>query len=161
MTPFESARPIELLLVEDDVGDVRLTQLCMKEAKVRNNLSVVNDGVEALRFLRREEEFAHASRPDLLLLDLNMPRMNGQEVLAKIKEDDELKTIPVVVLTSSEAEKDILQSYNLHANCYITKPVDLPQFMAVVRTIEDFWLCIVKLPTGPRTSSQAPALVTA
>lgn len=146
MAKTPSERPIEILLVEDDAGDVRLTQVCLKEAKIRNNLSVANDGVEAMEYLRRRGRHAGAQRPDLVLLDLNMPRKNGQEVLEEMKSDEELRSIPVVVLTSSEAETDIVRSYNLHANCYITKPVDLPQFMAVIKSIEDFWLCIVKLP---------------
>ncbi len=141
------ARPIEILLVEDDLGDIRLTEVCLRDAKVRNHLSIAHDGVEALEFLRQQGRFANAPRPDLVLLDLNMPRKNGQEVLSEIKSDSALKTIPVVVLTSSEAEADILRSYNLHANAYISKPVDFLQFMGVVKTIEEFWLCVVKLPT--------------
>jgi len=138
--------PIEILLVEDNLADVRLTQEALKEEKLRNNLSVVNDGVEALAFLRREGRYTNAVRPDLILLDLNLPRKDGREVLAEIKNDPDLRTIPVVVLTISEAEKDILISYNLHANCYITKPLDLNQFSKVVKSIQDFWLTIVKLP---------------
>ena len=137
---------IEILLVEDNPGDVRLTQEALKEGKVLNNLSVVKDGVQALAFLRREGEYAQMARPDLILLDLNLPKKGGREVLAEIKVDPDLKRIPVVVLTTSEAEKDILESYNLHANAYITKPVALDRFMDVVRSIEDFWLTIVKLP---------------
>jgi two-component system, chemotaxis family, response regulator Rcp1 len=139
--------PVEILLVEDNLADVRLTQETLKEEKLNNNLSVVNDGVEALAFLRREGKYANAVRPDLILLDLNLPRKDGREVLAEIKEDPDLKTIPVVVLTISEAEKDILESYNLHANCYIVKPLDLNQFSKVVKSIQDFWLTIVKLPS--------------
>ena len=139
-------RPIEILLVEDNPGDVRLTQEALGEAKVRNNLAVARDGVEALAYLRRETPFRDAIRPDLVLLDLNLPLKDGREVLAEIKADPELRRLPVVVLTTSTAEKDILESYNLHANCYISKPVDLEQFVAIVASIEDFWLTIVKLP---------------
>jgi CheY-like chemotaxis protein len=139
-------RPVEILLVEDNPGDVRLTQEAFKEGKVRNNLHVAVDGVEAMAFLRREGKYADAVRPDIILLDLNLPKKDGREVLAEIKGDLELKRIPVVVLTTSEAEQDILRAYGLHANCYITKPVDLDQFMSVIQSIEDFWLTIVKLP---------------
>ena len=139
-------RPIEILLVEDNPGDVRLTQEALGEAKVRNNLAVARDGVEALAYLRREAPFSDVSRPDLVLLDLNLPLKDGREVLAEIKADPELRRLPVVVLTTSTAEKDILESYNLHANCYISKPVDLEQFVGIVASIEDFWLTIVKLP---------------
>jgi chemotaxis family two-component system response regulator Rcp1 len=138
-------RPIEILLVEDNAGDVRLTQEVMKEGKVRNRMSVVGDGVEALAFLRREGSYVAAPRPDVILLDLNLPQKDGREVLCEVKADPCLRRIPVVVLTTSEAEQDILKSYDLHANCYITKPVDLEQFIKVVRTIEDFWLTIVRL----------------
>jgi CheY-like chemotaxis protein len=146
MTPQDLMKPIEILLVEDNPADVRLTMEALKEEKLYNNLSVVNDGVDALEFLRREGKYANAVRPDLILLDLNLPRKDGREVLHEIKNDPDLKTIPVVVLTISEAEKDILVSYNLHANCYITKPLDLNQFSRVVKSIQDFWLTIVKLP---------------
>ena len=141
-----NGRPIEILLVEDNPGDVRLTVEGLNEGKVRNNLHVARDGVEALAFLRRQAQFADAVRPDLILLDLNLPRKDGREVLAEIKSDADLKTIPVVVLTTSRAEQDVLNSYQLQANCYITKPVDLEQFITVVRSIEDFWLTIVTLP---------------
>jgi CheY-like chemotaxis protein len=141
-----SGRPIEILLVEDNPGDVRLTVEGLNEGKVRNNLHVARDGVEALSFLRHEGQFADAVRPDLILLDLNLPRKDGREVLADIKSDPELKTIPVVVLTTSRAEQDVLHSYELQANCYITKPVDLEQFITVVKSIEEFWLSIVTLP---------------
>lgn len=141
-----AGRPIEILLVEDNPGDVRLTIEGLNEGKVRNNLHVARDDVEALGFLRREGAFADAPRPDLILLDLNLPRMGGREVLAEVKADAGLKTIPVVVLTTSRAEQDVLQSYELQANCYITKPVDLEQFITVVRSIEDFWLSTVRLP---------------
>jgi chemotaxis family two-component system response regulator Rcp1 len=142
----ESSTPIEILIVEDNPGDVRLAQEILKESKARNNLHVAEDGVEAIAFLRREGQYADAPRPDLILLDLNLPQRNGYEVLAEIKEDPDLKRIPVVVLTTSEAEEDILRTYDLHANCYITKPIDLDRFIEVVRTIEEFWLTIVKLP---------------
>jgi chemotaxis family two-component system response regulator Rcp1 len=141
---------IEVLLVEDNPGDVRLTREALKEGKVRNNLSVVQDGVEALAFLRREGQYAAAPRPDVILLDLNLPRKGGREVLEDIKADPALRAIPVVILTSSEAEIDIAQAYALHANCYISKPVDLDQFITVVKSIEDFWFTIVKLPPEQR-----------
>lgn len=144
----EKSRPVEILLVEDNPGDVRLTVEALKEAKVSNNLSVVGDGQDALSYLRREGQFQDAARPDLILLDLNLPRMSGREVLALIKEDSDLKRIPVVILTTSEAEQDILRSYDLHANCYITKPVDLEKFITVVKSIEGFWLTVVKLPAS-------------
>ena len=139
-------KPIEILLIEDNPGDVRLTKEVLMEGKVRNNLQVVGDGVEAMAFLRRENNYAEAPRPDLILLDLNLPKKDGREVLQEIKADDQLKRIPVVVLTTSEADEDILRSYDLSANCYITKPVDLDQFIRVIKTIETFWLTIVKLP---------------
>jgi chemotaxis family two-component system response regulator Rcp1 len=139
-------RPIEILLVEDNPGDVRLTIEGLKDSKVRNKLHVARDGVEAMEFLRRVGPHVGAARPDLILLDLNLPRMDGREVLSAIKSDAKLKTIPVVVLTTSRAEQDVLRSYELQANCYITKPVDLEQFIAVVRSIEDFWFTIVTLP---------------
>jgi chemotaxis family two-component system response regulator Rcp1 len=141
-----SCRPIEILLVEDNPGDVRLTKEALKEGKVMNVLNTVGDGEEALVYLRRQGPYARATRPDLILLDLNLPRKSGREVLAEIKEDPELKRIPVVILTVSEAEQDIIRSYNLHANCYITKPVNLEQFIEVVQSIEDFWLTVVMLP---------------
>lgn len=140
-------REVEILLVEDNLADARLTVEAMKEAKVRNHLSHAHDGEEALAFLRREGAYANTPRPDLILLDLNMPRKDGREVLASVKADPSLKCIPVVVLTSSGAEEDILKAYNLNANCYVTKPVDLDQFLKVVRAIEEFWLTIVKLPS--------------
>ena len=138
--------PIEILLVEDNPGDIRLTQEALKEAKLTNTLNVVTDGVEALDFLRRQGSYADAVRPNLILLDLNMPRKDGREVLTEIKEDPDLRRIPVVVLTTSDAEVDILKSYNLHANCYINKPVDIEQFIEVVKTIKNFWMTVVKLP---------------
>jgi CheY-like chemotaxis protein len=138
--------PVEILLVEDNPGDVRLVQEALKENKVFNHMHVAKDGVEALEFLRREPPHQEAPRPDLILLDLNLPKKDGREVLAEIKDDPVLRRIPVVILTTSEAEEDILRTYDLHANCYISKPVDLDQFMKVVRSIEEFWLTIVKLP---------------
>ena len=141
-----AGRPIEILLVEDNPGDLRLTIEGLNESKVRNNLHVARDGVEAMEFLRREGQHAGPVRPDLILLDLNLPRMDGREVLSEIKSDPKLKTIPVVVLTTSRAEQDVLRSYELQANCYITKPVDLEQFITVVKSIEDFWFTIVTLP---------------
>ena len=142
----QATRSIEVLLVEDNPGDVRLTMEAMRESKVIVNLSVAPDGEEALAFLRRLGPHLGAPRPDLILLDLNLPRKDGREVLAEIKADADLRRIPVVVLTTSSAEADIVKSYNLHANCYITKPVDFKQFMTVVRSIEDFWLTVVRLP---------------
>lgn len=142
----EIGKPITILIVEDNPGDVRLTIEALKDSKVRNNLSVVGDGEEALAFLRREGKYAHAPRPDLILLDLNLPKKDGREVLAEIKTDEQLRRIPVVILTTSQAEEDVLKAYNLYANCYVTKPVDLDQFIKVVKSIEDFWLTIVKLP---------------
>ncbi len=141
---------VEVLLVEDNPGDVRLTMEALKEAKMHNRVNVVMDGIEAMEFLRKEGKYADATRPDLILLDLNLPRKNGREVLAEIKADENLKCIPVVVLTTSEAEQDILKAYKLHANCYVTKPVDLDQFIKVVRSIESFWMTVVKLPPLPR-----------
>jgi len=140
------ARPIEILLVEDNPGDVRLTQEALKEDKVHNNLHVVGDGMEALAWLRREGKYADSPRPDIILLDLNLPKKDGREVLSDIKTDVELRRIPVVVLTTSRAEEDVLKAYDFNANCYITKPVDLEQFIKVVQSIKDFWLTIVKLP---------------
>lgn len=137
---------IEILLVEDNPGDVRLTKEALKDNKVRNNLTVVEDGVEAMSFLRREGRYTGSPRPDLILLDLNLPKKDGREVLSEIKADEHLRRIPVVVLTTSKAEEDILRAYDLNANCYITKPVDFDQFIRVVKTIEDFWLTMVKLP---------------
>jgi len=146
MTHEEIGRPIEILLVEDNPADVRLTQENFKESKILNNLHVVTDGVEAIAFLRREGNYVDAVRPDLILLDLNLPRKDGREVLGEIKTDDKLKRIPVVILTVSKADEDIINAYNLHANCYVTKPLDLEQFTKVVKSIEEFWFSIVKLP---------------
>lgn len=138
--------PIEILLVEDNPGDVRLTIEALKEGKISNQINVAVDGMDAMAFLRREGKYANAPKPDLILLDLNLPKKNGQEVLAEIKVDPRLKCIPVVILTSSQAEKDIVMTYNLHANCYIKKPVDFDQFIDVVKSIENFWFNVVKLP---------------
>lgn len=142
-----NGRPVEILLVEDNPGDVRLTKEALKEGKVANNLHVAMDGVEALAFLRREGDYSDKPRPDLILLDLNLPKKDGREVLEEIKNDEKLKKIPVVILTTSQDEADVLKTYKLHANCFITKPVDLDQFITVVRSIEDFWLTLVKLPS--------------
>jgi chemotaxis family two-component system response regulator Rcp1 len=139
-------KPVNILLVEDSEADVRLTREALKDSKLKISLEVVNDGVEALMFLKREGKYSNSQRPDLILLDLNLPRKNGKEVLEEIKQDNDLKRIPVVILTISKNEEDILKAYNLRANCYITKPVDLEQFMIVVKSIEDFWFTIVKLP---------------
>jgi len=143
---MSAMRPIEILLVEDNPGDVRLTLEALKEGKLSNHLSVAEDGVAALTFLRREGAFAAAPRPDLILLDLNLPKRDGREVLSLIKADPDLRRIPVVVLTTSKAEQDIVKSYDLHANCYIAKPVVLEEFLEVIRSIESFWLTIVTLP---------------
>jgi CheY-like chemotaxis protein len=137
---------VDVLLVEDDPGDVLMTREAFEEHKLRNTLHVVNDGVDAVAFLRREGEFSDAPRPGLILLDLNLPRMDGREVLAEIKADENLRVIPVVVLTTSEAEEDVLRSYDLHANAYVTKPVDFEQFIRVVQHIDDFFVSVVKLP---------------
>jgi len=150
MIPAGAAiRPIEILLVEDSPTDVLLAQEALEQAKVLNNLHVASDGVEALAFLRREAGYENAVRPDLILLDLNLPRKDGREVLAEIKEDEKLKRLPVVVLTTSKAEEDVHRAYGLHANCYITKPVDFDQFADVVKAIETFWFTIVALPSRP------------
>ena len=145
MTPY--GKPVEILLVEDNPADVRLMKEALKDGKMRNNLHVVEDGVEAMAYLRREGNYSNAVTPDIVLLDLNLPKKSGIEVLQEIKGDENLKKTPVVILTTSKSEEDIVKSYNLHANCYITKPVDLEQFIKVVKTTEDFWLTIVKLPT--------------
>lgn len=140
------AEPFHILLVEDNPGDVRLTTEALKESKVYYTLSTVNSGEDALAFLRQEGEYSNAQRPDIILLDLHLPGKGGQEVLQDIKTDGGLKSIPVVILTSSSAEEDILKTYNLHANCYITKPVDFNQFVKIVKSLEDFWFTVVKLP---------------
>jgi chemotaxis family two-component system response regulator Rcp1 len=142
----EDVQSIEILLVEDNPGDVELTQQALLESKVRNRLHVVTDGEQALAFLRNQGRFSQVPRPDLILLDLNLPRRNGREVLQEIKQDEILKAIPVVVLTTSRAEEDVLRTYKLHANCYVTKPVDLEKFFQVIRSIEQFWFTVVKLP---------------
>lgn len=139
---------VEILLVEDNLGDIRLTQVALKDSKIANTLNVVKDGVDALAYLRREGPFANAVRPDIILLDLNLPRKDGREVLEEIKADETLRRIPVVVLTTSSADEDIVRSYNLHANCFITKPVDLNSFVTIVKSIEHFWFQIVRLPSG-------------
>ena len=146
MTSGKTGGPIEILLVEDNPGDVRLTHEALKDGKILNKLHVIKDGVEAMAFLRQEGKYANAIRPDLILLDLNLPKKDGREVLAEIKSDSYLKRIPVVILTVSKLEEDIIKTYDLHANYYITKPIDLDRFIAVVRAIEDFWLAIVRLP---------------
>jgi chemotaxis family two-component system response regulator Rcp1 len=148
MNAITSGRSIEILLVEDSATDVMLAEEALEQAKMRNNLSVVKDGVEAMAFLRKEGEYSTVSRPNLILLDLNMPRKDGREVLAEVKADDSLKYIPVVVLTTSQAQEDVLKAYGLHANCYISKPVDFEQFTNVVRAIDQFWFTIVTLPAG-------------
>jgi CheY-like chemotaxis protein len=147
MTSQSMGSPIEILLVEDSPGDVRLTRETLKDSKVANNVSDVPDGDEAMAFMRQEGKYQNAPRPDLILLDLNLPKKNGHEVLKEIKGDSTLKRIPVVILTISDAEQDISETYGMNANCYITKPVDLEQFITVVNSIEDFWLTIVKLPS--------------
>jgi CheY-like chemotaxis protein len=143
---MNGGQSIVILLVEDNPGDVRLTKEVFKQSRIRNSLHVVNDGEEAMSFLRREGEYADAPRPGLILLDLNMPKMDGREVLNAVKDDESLRRIPIVVLTTSEAEEDVYNAYNLHANAYIRKPVDLDAFMEVIRMLEDFWLELVKLP---------------
>jgi len=148
MSVPEHVESIEVLLVEDDPGDVVLIQEAFEDNKVRNRLHCVSDGVDALRFLRREDEFADAPRPDLILLDLNLPRKDGREVLAEVKTDEALQQIPVVVLTTSKLEEDVLRSYKLHANAYVTKPVDFDRFIEVVRQIDEFFVTVVKLPRG-------------
>ena len=146
MTDRSNGKPIEILLVEDNPGDVRLVVESFKEAKVSNNLSVVGNGEEALAFLRRNGAHTNAPKPDLILLDLNLPKKDGREVLAEIKQDPCLRLIPVVIVTSSDAERDIVRSYELHANAYVTKPVGFDQFMNVIRSVESFWLSIVRFP---------------
>lgn len=143
---MENFKIIDILLVEDNSGDVRLAQEALKESKVKNQLHVVTDGVEATDFLFKRNDYKDAPRPDLIILDLNIPKKHGHEVLAEVKADEDLKRIPVIILTTSKAEEDILKTYNLHANCYITKPLDFDKFMEVIKSIGDFWLTIVKLP---------------
>jgi chemotaxis family two-component system response regulator Rcp1 len=144
----EDSPPVEILLVEDNPGDHRLTKEALHEGKVYNNLHWVKDGVEAIDFLKRRGRYASSPRPDIILLDLNLPKKDGREVLSEIKGDDDLRAIPVVILTTSQAEEDILRSYDLHANCYVTKPVDLEKFIVVVQSIDRFWLTVVTLPPG-------------
>ncbi len=146
MLTQEYGKPIEILLVEDNPGDARLAFEALKESKIRNVLHVIEDGIEAMDFLYKKGKHTKAPRPDLILLDLNLPKKDGREVLAEIKSNPDLKRIPVVILTISKAEEDVLKTYNLHANCFITKPLDLYQFLNVIRSVEDFWLTIVKLP---------------
>ena len=143
---MEHLKLVEILLIEDNPGDARLTREALKDGKVKNNLHIVYDGVEATDFLFKRNEYQNAPRPDLIILDLNLPKKNGQEVLAEIKADDSLKSIPVIILTISKADEDIIKSYQLHANCFLIKPIDLNEFFEVVRSIEDFWLTLVKLP---------------
>ncbi len=147
MTPRPAGPPIEVLLVEDDPGDVLLIREAFEYNKVHNNLNVVSDGEQALDYLRRQGAHAEAIRPDLVLLDLNLPRKDGREVLAEVKQDEDLRTIPVVILTTSEAEEDVLKSYQLHANAYVTKPVDFERFVSIVRQIDDFFVSVVRLPS--------------
>ncbi|MBE0647794.1 MAG: response regulator [Bacteroidales bacterium] len=142
--------PIDILLVEDNPGDARLAKEALKDSKLRNNLFIVDDGELAMKFLKKEAPYEDVPRPDLILLDLNLPKKDGKEVLKEIKTDEDLKRIPVVILTMSKSEEDIFKSYNLHANCFITKPIDFDQFIKVVQSIENFWLTIVKLPNGAK-----------
>ncbi len=150
MRPATMVEPIEILLVEDSPGDADLAREALESTKVHNNLHVVKDGEEAMDFLYRRGPYQEALRPGLVLLDLNLPKKDGREVLAEIKSDAELKRIPVVILTTSKDEEDVLKTYNLHANCFITKPIDLSQFLKVVKSIEEFWLTIVRLPNGSK-----------
>ncbi len=140
------AKAVEILLVEDNPGDVRLTVEALKESKLLNNLNVVEDGIDAMEYLKKDGKYKNYPRPDLILLDLNLPKKDGREVLAEIKKDDKIKNIPVVILTTSQADEDIIKTYNLHANCYVNKPVDMEQFLKVVKSIGDFWFTIVRLP---------------
>ena len=146
LTESTPVRPIEVLLVEDDEGDVLMTREALAEGKVINRLNVVNDGVEAVEYLRRDGKYAEASRPDLILLDLNLPKKDGRQVLEEVKADDSLRRIPVIVLTTSAADEDVLRSYDLHANAYVTKPVDFDRFVEVIRQIDDFFISVVRLP---------------
>ncbi|HOP06452.1 MAG TPA: response regulator [candidate division Zixibacteria bacterium] len=150
---MNDARPIEILLVEDNPGDVRLTVEALKEGKVANNLTVAVDGVEALDALHKRGKFEDAADPDLILLDLNLPRKDGRQVLEEIKEDPSLRAIPVVILTTSQNEEDVIRSYKLHANCFVSKPVELEEFLNVVKSVEDFWLSIVRLPKRSRVGA--------
>ncbi|MEH1875119.1 MAG: response regulator [Nostoc sp.] len=146
MDTIKAIMPIEVLLVEDNPGDAQLTRIALEDSKISIHLNVVEDGVEAMAFLRKQDKYLKAAHPDIVLLDLNLPRKDGREVLAEIKGDENLRRIPVVILTTSQAEEDILKAYNLCANCYITKPVDFDQFVKIVQSIENFWFAIVKLP---------------
>ena len=148
MIANKSQRPIEILLIEDNPGDADLAREALEESKFTNHITVASDGEEAIRYLRKAPPFTEASRPDLILLDLNLPRKDGREVLAEVKQDEDLKRIPIVILTTSQAPDDVRKSYNLHANCYINKPLDLKQFMGIVKSIENFWLSVVILPNG-------------
>lgn len=152
MSNGDQLKVVDILLVEDNEGDARLISEALKDCKVHNRLNRVEDGVEAMAYLRQEGKYRNSVRPDLILLDLNMPRKDGREVLAEVKGDNNLKQIPVVIMTISKAEEDILKTYNLHANCYITKPLDFGQFMKVIQSVEDFWLTIVKLPPNGKTN---------
>jgi CheY-like chemotaxis protein len=155
--PTIDERPVEILLVEDSPSDTELTVEALREARLRNHLSIAEDGVQALDFLRRQGKYEGAPRPDLIMLDLNLPRKDGREVLAEIKSDESLRAIPVVVLTTSRAEQDVLQAYQHHANCYITKPVDFEKFLNVVRSIESFWLMVVTLPSHGKSAQAVGA----
>jgi two-component system, chemotaxis family, response regulator Rcp1 len=148
----KSVKPVEILLIEDNPADVRLTVEALRDSRVHNHLSIVGDGVEAMAFLRREGKYDVAPYPDVILLDLNLPRKDGREVLAEIKSDEQLKHIPVIALTTSQAEEDVVRAYDLHVNCYLTKPPDLDQFFKVIRAIEEFWLVYVRLPRKERFS---------
>lgn len=150
MTDIGHGRPVEILLIEDNPGDIRLTVDVLKDGKLPNTVSVVRDGVEALAFLRREGQYAGVAYPDLILLDLNLPKKDGRELLEEIKRDPDLKRIPVVVLTTSTADQDIIKAYDLHANCYVNKPIDLERFVKMVHSIEEFWFTIARLPEGQR-----------
>lgn len=150
MDTFAQIRPIDILLIEDNLGDIDLAREALGTGKLHNSLHVVQDGVAAMDFLRKNGKYANSPRPDLIILDLNLPKKDGRQVLSEIKVDENLKRIPVVILTTSRAEEDVLKSYNLHANCYITKPIDMKQFMHVVQSIEQFWLSIVVLPDGAK-----------
>ena len=151
MNQVDKAQLINILLVEDNIGDIRLTQEVFKQGKIKNILHVVMDGEEAVNYLKKKGKYKKAETPDIILLDLNLPKKDGKEVLAEIKADKDLKRIPVIILTTSSAQQDIMSTYSNHANCYIMKPVDFNQFISIVRTIEDFWLSIVKLPSKSMT----------
>jgi len=154
MNPYAAAKPVEILLVEDNAADVRLTEELFKEGMIAGNIRVARDGIEAITYLRQEREYVEAPRPDLVLLDLNLPKKGGLDVLNEIKQDDALRSIPVIILTTSESEKDIAESYQRHANCYIVKPVDLDEFLGAIRAIEEFWFSLVRLPKAGGTGSR-------